>query len=123
MILEPSEFLKTQSYRSTYQNQFHNIVEHHPNHLYIFIDGFKDNDKTASKVILSKKIRRKALPKESSIFSAEACTIYLALEIPESNHNRFFYIIRYALGFNITKKNKIWKNPKSLNSRVDYTPY
>ena len=39
-------------------------------------------------LILNKKLIRKGLPKESAIFSTEACTIERVLDtISESNHN------------------------------------
>ena len=72
MVFELSELAKTKNHPITYQAKFHNNTEHHPNYLYIFIDGSKDNDKTACRSILNKKIIRKALVKERSIFSAEA---------------------------------------------------
>jgi len=68
VILELSELPKTKTHPSTYQDKFHNILERYPNHLHIFTDGSKDNDKTACAAILNKKIVRKALPNESSIF-------------------------------------------------------
>ena len=45
VILKLNELSKTKTHPSTYQEKFHNILEYHPNHLYVFTDGSKDNDK------------------------------------------------------------------------------
>ena len=47
VILELSELPKTKPHPSTCKDKFHNILEHHPKHLYIFTNGSKDNNKTA----------------------------------------------------------------------------
>ena len=86
VILKLSELPKTKIHPSTCQDKFHHT------HLYIFTDGSKDNDKTECTAILNKKIVKKTLPKESYIFSAEACAIDLALDIiSESNHKTLLY--------------------------------
>ena len=84
VMLKPSEILKTKIYSSTYQDKFHNILEHYLNYLYTLTDDSKDNDKTVWTAILDKTIIRKALPKENSIFTAEALNI-----ISESGSKNF----------------------------------
>ena len=82
--------LKTKTHPSTYQEKFHNILQHHPNHLYIFMDDSKDNDKMACAAVLDKTIIKKAVPMESSIFTAEARAIDLAFDIIlKSKHKKF----------------------------------
>ena len=81
VILELNEHSKTKTHPSTYQEKFHNILQHHPDHLYVFTDGSKDNNKTACTAVLNKTVLKKALPMESSIFTAEARAIDLALNI------------------------------------------
>ena len=61
--------------------EFNNILQHHSDHLYVFTDGSKDNNKTASAAVLNKIIIKKAFPMESSIFTAEARAIDLAIDI------------------------------------------
>ena len=102
VILELSKIPKA-IHPSTYQDNFHNIPEHHNNHFYIFTDGSKNNNKTACVAILNKKFTRKALPKESFLFLAEAMVLTLHI-ISESNHKKLYYIRRLALFLNITKK-------------------
>lgn len=85
MFFELSDLPKTKTHSSTDPYKYNNILEHQPNHLYIFTDGSKKNDRTGCAAILNKKIRRKPLPKESSIFSAGACAIDLALNIKKAS--------------------------------------
>ena len=90
VILELNEHSKTKIHPSTYQEKFHNILQHHPDHLSVFTDGSKDNGRAAYAVVLNKTILKKALPMESSIFTAEACAIDLALNIiSKSKHKKF----------------------------------
>ena len=85
VILELNELTKTQP--STYQEKFHTILLYHPNHLYIFTDGSKDNNKTACAAIINKNNSQ-----ESSIFTAEAHAIDLALNIiSKSKHKKFIF--------------------------------
>ena len=72
---------KIKTHPSTYQEKFRNILQHHPNHLYVFTDGSKDNDKIACAPVLNKLIIKKSFPMKSSIFTAETYTIDLALDI------------------------------------------
>ena len=39
VILELNEYSKTKTHPSSYQEKFYNILQHHPNHLYVFMDG------------------------------------------------------------------------------------
>ncbi len=66
-----TEFPETKTHPITYREKFHNILQHHLNHLYVFTDGSKDNDKMASAAVLIKTIMKKALPTESFILTAE----------------------------------------------------
>ena len=81
VILQLNELPKIKTHPSTYPEKLHYILQQHPDYLYIYTDGSKDNDKTACTALLNKIIHRKALPMESSIFTAEACAIDLALDI------------------------------------------
>ena len=95
VILELNEITKT--HPSTYQERFHNILQLHPNCLYDFMDGSKDNNKTVCTAVLNKTIK-KALPMESSIFTAEACAIDHALNIiSKSKHKKIDQTLTHSL--------------------------
>ena len=87
-----NELPKTKNHPSIYQEKFHNILQPHPIHLYAFMDGSEENDKTAYAAILNKTIIKKALPMESFIFTAEAHSIDLALNIISKNKHKKFII-------------------------------
>ena len=74
---------------STYEEKFHNILQHHADCLYVFTDGSKANKKTACVAVLNKTILKEALQIDSSIFTAEAHTIDLALNIIFNKHEKF----------------------------------
>ena len=90
VILQLNKLLKTKIHPSTYLEIFHTILLHHPDHQYIFTDGSKDSNKTACATVLNKTIHKKSLLMKSSIFTAEVCSIDLALNIiSENKHNKF----------------------------------
>ena len=63
VILELDEHSKTKTHSSTYQEKFYNILQHHPDHLYVFTDGSKDNGRAACMAVLKKKqLLRKFFP-------------------------------------------------------------
>ena len=101
-------FPKTKAHPSTYQEKFHNILQYHPDHLYVFTDDSKDNDKTASAVVLNKTIIKKALPTKSSIFTEEARAIDLALDIISKSKQKKFMIFSDSLLVLISNK-KTWE--------------
>ena len=47
VIIELNKLRKTKTYSITYQKKFHNILQHHSDHLYAFTDDSKQNDKMA----------------------------------------------------------------------------
>ena len=46
MVFELNELPKTKTHPITYPEKFHNILQHHSDHLRVFIDDPIDNDKT-----------------------------------------------------------------------------
>ena len=66
------------------------FLQHHPNHLYVFTDSSKDNEKTTWAAVLNKTIIRKALPMKSSIFTAKACATDLAFNIISKSKQKKF---------------------------------
>ena len=121
MILELNELSKTKTHPSTYQEKFHNILQHRPDNLSVFTDGSKDNNKTACAAILNKTILKKALPMESSIFTAVARAIDLALNIISKSKHKKFIIFSYSLSVLLSLRNKKFQNPLiiKLLSRLD----
>ena len=84
------------------------------------MDGSKDNDRAACAAVLNKTVLKKALPKESSIFTAEARAIDLALNIiSKSKHKKF--IFSDSLSILLSLRNKKFQNPLiiKLLSRLD----
>ena len=100
----------TKSHPINYQEKFHYILQHHPYYLYVFTDGFKDNDKTASAAILNKTIIKKTLPMESSTFTAEARTIDLALDIISKSKRKKYIIFLDSLSVLLSLSNKKLEN-------------
>ena len=60
-----NEHSKTKTHSSTYPEKFYNILQHHPNHLYVFTDGSKDNGRAACVAVLNKRALKKALRSKS----------------------------------------------------------
>ena len=86
------------------------------------MDGSKDNNKTACVGVLNKIILKKAHPIESSIFTAEARAIDLALNIILKSKHKKFMIFSDSLSVFLSLRNKKFQNPLiiKLLSRLDY---
>ena len=111
MIFELKELPKTKPHPITCQEKFHNILQHHPDQLYVIMGGSKDNDKTACAAVLNKTIIKKALPMESSIFIVEARAIDLALDIISKSKHKKFIIFSVSLSVLLSLKNKKIESP------------
>ena len=85
VILMLNELPKTKTHPSTYIKKFHHILSEYPEHLQIFMNGSKDHSRTAYAAVLNKIIHKKALPMESSIFTAEVSGIIISRD----KHNKF----------------------------------
>ena len=103
VIFELNELSKAKKHPSTYQEKFRNILQHHPDHLYVLTDGSKDNNKTVCAAVLNKTILKKALPMESSIFTAEARAIVLVLKIISKSKHKKFILFSESLCLAIAK--------------------
>ena len=121
VILELNEHSKLKTHPSTYQEKFYNILQHHPDHLYVFTDGSKDNGRAACTAVLNKTVLKKAPPRESSIFTAEAHAINLALNIISKSKHKKFIIFSDLLSVLLSLRNKKFQNPLiiKLLSRLD----
>ena len=97
--LQLNQLHKTKTHPFTYQEKHQNILQQHPNYLCIYTDGSKDNNKA------------KALPMESSIFTAEACAIDLALDIISKEKRKKFIIFSDSLSVLLSLSNKKLEYP------------
>ena len=52
---ELNELPKVEAHPSVYPEKFHNVFQHHPNHLCVFTDGSRDNYRAACTASLKKK--------------------------------------------------------------------
>ena len=111
VILKLNKHSKTKTHTSTYQEKFYNILQHQPDHLYVFTDGSKENGRAACAAVLSKTVLKKALPRESSIFTAEAYAIDLALSIISKSKHKKFIIFSDSLSVLLSLRSKKFLNP------------
>ena len=121
VILKLNELPKTKPNPSTYTEKFHNILLDNPEHLHVFTDGLKDHSRTACAVVLNEIIHKKALPMESSIFTAEICAIDLALNIISKSKGKKFLLFSDSLSVLTSLSNNKFENPLivKLLSRLD----
>ena len=112
---------KLKTHPSTYQEKFHNILQHHPDHLFVFMDGSKDNGRAACAAVLNKTVLKKPLPRESSIFTAEANAIDLVLNIISKSKHKKFIIFSDSLSVLLSLRNQKLQKPFiiKLLSRLD----
>ena len=121
VILKLNELPKTKMHPCTYIEKFHHIVSHKPEDLHVFTDGSKDHSRTACAAVLNKIICKKALPMESSIFTAEVCAIDLVLNIISRDKHNKFRIFSDSLSVLTSLENKKLENSLivKLLSRLD----
>ena len=106
----------------TYQEKFHNILLHYPDHLYVFLDGSKENYKTTRVAVLNKTTIKKALSTESSIFTVEPRAIDVALDISlKSKRKKCIIFLELLLVLLSLSNKKKLENPLfiKLLSKVD----
>ena len=73
--------------------KFHETKSNYPQHIDIYMDGFKIGDEVAAAVVSKHHYQQIRLPNKSSIFLAESQAILLALEyIATSKHNIYSLI-------------------------------
>ena len=76
-----------------------------------FTDGSTDDDKMTCVAVLNKIIIKKALPTKSSIFTAEARAIDLALVIVSKSKHKKFIIFSDSFSVLLSLRNKKFENP------------
>ena len=88
--LSLTKYKKYSTSPEIFKQQYYILRETYMNHMAIFTDGSKMDDKVASAAITGDKIFVRRLPDKSSIFSAELTAISLAFNfISRSHQNRF----------------------------------
>ena len=102
--LQLNQLHKTKTHPFTYQEKHQNILQQHPDYLCIYTDRSKDNNKTVCAAVLNKIITTKALPMESSIFTAEACAIDYYRHYLERKTQKIHHILRLTLSPIIIKQ-------------------
>ena len=97
------------------------IISLYPEHLHVLTDGSKNHSRTVCATVLNKIIHKKALPVESSIFTADICAIYLTLNIISMDKHNKFIIFSDSLSVLTSLENKKLENPLivKLLSRLD----
>ena len=93
------------------QQHFAEIKSHYPDHSAIYTDGSKDGDKVASAAVFGERVETRRLPSASSVFSAEAQAILLALKIIASSDESKFIICSDSLSCLQAIENSKIKNP------------
>ena len=109
--LQLNQLHKTKTHPFTYHEKHQNIFQQHPDYLCIYTDGSKDNNKTACAAVLNKMIKTKALPMDSSIFTAEACAIDLALDNILKEKHKKYIIFSDSLSVLLSLNNKKLEYP------------
>ena len=88
VILDLSKLTKKNTHPLIYHEKLHNIQEKYPNYSHIYTDGSKDSNRTGCGVAFNNKTMKKCLPKEASIFTAEASAIDIALNIVSTSNSK-----------------------------------
>jgi len=78
--LDLTKYTKTTTNELIYQQYFAELKSSYPDHVNIYTDGSKDGVSVTAAAIVNNKTLTCRLPDDSSIFSAEAKAIHIALE-------------------------------------------
>ena len=89
-----------------FQEELEKVKEKYPKHSHIFMDGSKLDKITGCDKIHKGKTFKKHLPNDTSIFSAEACAISMALVLISESRNNKFIIFSDSLSVLESLKNR-----------------
>ena len=92
MKLDLTKHSKIKTHTITFQENFLNIQNNFQDHHHIYTDGSKQGMKVGYAAVFQNQELLKHLPNESSIYSAEAIAIDLAMNII-ANHKCYKFII------------------------------
>ena len=102
---------RNKTHPQIFQEELEKVKERYPKHSHIFMDGSKLEKITRCPTVHKRKIFKKHVPNNTSIFSAEAYTINIALDhISESRNNKFI-IFSHLLSMLESLKNRKFDNP------------
>ena len=96
------------------KSQFYSYLSNDVDSFHIYTDGSKDNGSVAAAAVCTGKTLSCRLPSTSSIFSAEAVAILLALDIIESANHKSFKIFSDSMSCLQAIKYQKLKNPTIL---------
>ena len=115
IILTLREFHTKKAHPLIFQEELEKVKEKYPKRLQIFTDGSKV-DKITGCATIHKEIFFLNLPNDTSVFSAEACAINMALDfISESRNNQF---IIFSDSLSVLESLKNWKFDHPLIIRI-----
>ena len=90
--LELSKTKKSDTHPISYQEQFDNIRDEHPSHIAIYTDGSKEDNKVAAAAVSRLGVSSRRIAGHSSIFTAEAHAIMMALAKMEDSEEKDFFV-------------------------------
>ena len=96
------------------QQHFAEIKSCYPDYSTIYTDGSKDEDKVASAAVFGERVETRRLPSASSVFTAEAQAILLAMKIVASSDEHKFIICSDSLSCLLAIENFKVMNPNIL---------
>ena len=111
IILKLCKFHKNKTHPLIFKEELEKVKEKYPKHLHIFTGGSKVDKITRCATINKGKIFKKHLPNDTSIFSAEACTINMALDLISESRNNKFIIFSDSLSVLESLKNRKFDQP------------
>ena len=90
VILTLCKLQKTKTHPLTFQ-ELKKIKDKYPRHSHIFTDGSKQEKTTGCTAVYNGKTIKKYLPNDTSIFSAEACSVDMVLNLIQKSKNHSFF--------------------------------
>ena len=108
---------KSESYQHILKDDFRKMQSRYKNYQQIFTERSKEDSKVGCAVISDKHSKMQRIPDDSSIFTAEAKTIYLTLDfISTCNANNKFIIFSDSLSVLKAMNHTSSKNCSQLDS-------
>ena len=92
------------------QQHFNEIKSNYSDYSTVYTDGSKDDDKVAAAAVHGDEAKTECLPSQSSIFTAEARAILLALKIITESNKSKFIICSDSLSCLLAIQNHRFKN-------------
>lgn len=111
IILDLIKYKKSETSSETFKSNFLEIKSHYKNFISFYTDGSKQEDSVACAAVCKNETLRLRLPDGSSIFSAEACAIHLALSSIQSSNYDKYIIFSDSLSVLISLRNINHSNP------------